>query len=72
MRMMPRASTYVRIAHAGRPCGADIQSSRTTTVESNMKSEHKLYLACEHSPQYAFFFCTFSCSLLVFLASTVQ
>ena len=25
------------------------QSSRTTTVESNMKSEHILYLACEDS-----------------------
>ena len=31
------------------------QSSRTTTVESNMKSEHNLYLACEDSPQRAFF-----------------
>ena len=62
-----RASAYVRIAHAGRPW-----SSRTTTVESNMKSEHTdLYLACENSPQGAFFFCTFSCSRLALLASTV-
>ena len=48
------------------------QSSRTTTVESNMKSEHNLYLACEDSPPRAFFFCTFSCSCLVLLASTVH
>ena len=62
-----RASAYVRIAHAGRPW-----SSRTTTVESNMKSEHTdLYLACENSPQGAFFFRTFSCSRLALLASTV-
>ena len=60
-------SAYVRIAHAGRPW-----SSRTTTVESNMKSEHNLYLACEDSPQRAFFFCTFSCSRLALLASTVH
>ena len=33
-----------------------IQSLRTTTVESNMKSEHNLYLAYEDSPQRAFFF----------------
>ena len=79
MRMMPcatprRASVYVCIAHAGRPYGADeiSQSSRMTTVESNMKSEHKLYLAYEDSPQLAFFFCTFSCSLLALLASTVH
>ena len=32
------------------------QSSRTNAVESNMKSEHNLYLACEDSPQRAFFF----------------
>ena len=33
------------------------QSSRTTysTVESNIKSEHNLHLACEDSPQRAFF-----------------
>ena len=44
------ASAYVHIAHAGRPW-----SSRTT-VKSNMKSEHSLYLACEDSPQCAFCF----------------
>ena len=59
MHMMPRA-VPVRIAHADRPCGAEMseisQSSRTTTVESSMKSEHNLYLACEDSPQRAFFF----------------
>ena len=32
---------------------------------------HNLYLACEDSPQRAFFFCTFSCSRLALLASTV-
>ena len=66
----------VRIAHADWPCGAKMSeispSSRTTTVESSMKSEHNLYLACEDSPQRAFFFCTFSCSLLALLASTVH
>ena len=61
MHMMPC------IAHAGRPW-----SSRTTTVELNMKIEHNLYLACEDSPQRAFFFCTFSCSCLALLASTVS
>ena len=58
------ASAYVRIAHAGRPW-----SSRTTTVESNMKSEHNLYLASEDCPQHAFFFCTFSCFCLALLAT---
>ena len=42
-----------------------------TMVESNMKSEHNLYLTCEDSPQRAFFFCTFSCSRIALLASTV-
>ena len=32
------------------------QSSRTTMVESNMKSEHNLYLACEDSLQRVLFF----------------
>ena len=36
------------------------------------KKEHNLHLACEDSPQRAFFFCTFSCSLLALLASTVH
>ena len=71
-----RCAMPVHIAHAGRPCGAEMseisQSSKTTMVESNMKSEHNLYLACEDSPQRAFFFCTFSCSLLALLASTVH
>ena len=62
--MPRRASAYVRIVHAGRPW-----SSRTTT---NIKTEHNLYLACEDSPQRAFFFCTFSCSRLALLASTVH
>ena len=61
-----RRAAPVRIAHAGRPW-----SSRKTTVESNMKSEHNLYLACEDSPQRAFFFRTFSCSRLALLAFTV-
>ena len=75
MRMMPRTEP-VCIVHAGRPCGAEMseisQSSRTTTVESSIKSEHNLYLACEDSPQRAFLFCTLSCSLLALLASTVH
>jgi len=80
MRMMPHAAPHravpVRIVHADRPWGAEMseisQSSRTTTVESSMKSEHTSYLACEDSPQRAFFFWTFSCSLLALIASTVH
>ena len=41
-----------------------IQSSRTTTVESNMKSEHNLYLACEDS-----MLSSFALSLVLFLPS---
>ena len=47
------------------------RSSRTTMIELNMESGHNLYLACEDSSQRAFFFWTFSCSLLALLASTV-
>ena len=65
-----RRTVPVRIAHAGRP--EISQSSRTTTVESSIKSEHNLYVACEDSPQHAFFFCTFSCSLPALLASTAH
>ena len=71
-----RCAVPVRIAHAGRPCEAEMseisQSSRTTMVELSIKSEHNLYLACEDSPQRTFFFCTFSCSLLALSASTVH
>ena len=57
MRIMPCAvpcrAVPVRIPHAGRPCEAEMseisQSSRTTMVESSIKSEHNLYLACEDS-----------------------
>ena len=42
------------------------RNSKTTTVESNMKSEHNLYLACEDSSPRAFFFCTFSSCPLSF------
>ena len=38
-----------------------------TTVESNMKREHNLYLPCEDSPQSI----SFSCSRLALLAPTV-
>ena len=38
----------------------------TTAVESNMKREHNLYLACEESPQRAFFFLLFSSCPLSF------
>ena len=48
-----RRAVPVRIAHADRPCGAEMseisRSSRTTTVESSMKSDHNLCLACEDS-----------------------
>ena len=47
------------------------QSSRTNAVELSIKSEHNLNLACEDSPQRAFFFCTFF-SGLALLASTVH
>ena len=70
-----RRAEPVHIAQVGRPCGAEMseisQSSRMTTVESSIKSEHNLYLAWEDSPR-AFFFRTFSCSLLALLASTVH
>ena len=71
-----RHAVPVHTVHVGRPCRAEMseisQSSRTTTVESSMESRHNLYLACEDSPQCAFFFCTFSCSLFALLASTVH
>ena len=64
-----RRAVPVRIEHAGRPCGADMseisQSSRTTTVESSIKSEHNFYLACEDSPLRAFFFCQVARGLMV-------
>ena len=66
----------VRIAHVDRPCGAEMseisRSSRTTTVESSMKSEHTLYLACKDSPQCAFFFELSLVLFLHFIASTVS
>ena len=40
------------------------QSSRTTMVESNMKSEHNLYLACERLSTTCSLLCTFSRSLV--------
>ena len=54
-------------------CHKISQSSRRTKVESNKKSEHmhNLYVAHEDSLQRAFIFCTFSCSILVLLASIV-
>ena len=53
-------------------CHKLVRAQERPTVESNIKSEHNLYLACEDSQQCAFFFCTFSCSLLALLASTVH
>ena len=41
----------VCLAHADRPCGAEIRAQ-----ESSMKREHNLYLACEDSPQRGFIF----------------
>ena len=56
------------------------QSSRKTTVESNIKSEHNLHLACEDSP--AFFYLhflwfsscplSFYCTLTSFLSQCHQ
>ena len=68
-----RRAVPVRIAHADRPpCGAEMSEISTaqerlrSTVELSMKSEHTLYLACEDSPQRAFFFKLF---LVLFLPS---
>ena len=46
-------------------CQKLVRSSRPTMVESNMKSDHNLYLW--NSPRCAFFFCNFSRSLLALL-----
>ena len=64
-----RHSVPVRIVHVDIGCLrcqklVRAQERLRSTVESSMKSEHNLYLACEDSPQRAFFFWTFSCSLL--------
>ena len=72
MCIMPHATPSQCVcAHSA--CGwARCQKLVRTVVESNLKSEHNLYLACEDSPQQAFFFCTFSYSLLALLASIVH
>ena len=80
MRIMPRTAPCqyalrMRIGrHVEQRCQKLVRAQERlrSTVESNMKSEHNLYLACEDSPQRAFFFWTFSCSLLALLASTVH
>ena len=63
MRMMPRTvpcqcALRMRIGHVELRCQKLIVRAllKSTTVESSMKSEHNLYLACEDSPQRAFFF----------------
>ena len=72
-----RRTVPVRIALAGRPCKMSeiSRSSRTTTVESSIKSEHNLYLACEDSPQRALFFLHFllfsSCPLSFYYTLTL-
>ena len=68
MRIMPRAAPCLcalrmQIGHVDEMS----ERSRTTTVESSMKSEHNLYLACEDSTT-CFFLLNFSCSLLQVLA----
>ena len=78
MCMMPRAAPVrmcamcMQVGHVEQMSEIS-KSSRTTTVESNMKSEHNLYLACEDSR--VFFFCTFllffsSCSLSFYCTLT--
>ena len=57
MRMMPHAM----------PCRVSELKKDYGWIEH--ESQHNLYLACEDSSQRAFFFCTFSRSLLAFLAS---
>ena len=64
MRMMPRAvpcqcALCMRIGrHVELRCQKLVtaQEQLRSTVELGMKSEHNLYLACEDSPQHAFFF----------------
>ena len=56
-----RHAVPVRIAHVDIGCLrcqklVRAQERLRSTVESSMKSEHNLYLACEDSPQRAFFF----------------
>ena len=76
--MMPRAAPCQCVcAHAGRPCGANAsQSSRTTTVDSNMKSEHNLYLAYEDShnvlSSFAFSLVLFASTVIDFVAFSVS
>ena len=78
MRIMPHAAPCqcalcMRIGHVKPRCQKLVRVwERLCMVELNIKSEHNLYLACEDSPQHAFFFCTFSCSLLALSASTVH
>ena len=78
MRMMPRAASCQCVcAHEGRPCGANAsQSSRTTTVDSNMKSEHNLYLAYEDShnvlSSFAFSLVLFASTVIDFVAFSVS
>ena len=69
MHMMPRAAPHMCamrmwVGHVEQMSEIS-HSSRTTTVESNMKSEHNLYLACEDSPQRA----SFALSLVLVLPS---
>ena len=63
VRMIPRTAPYqctlrMRIGHVELRCQKLIVRAllKSTTVESSMKSEHNLYLACKDSPQRAFFF----------------
>ena len=79
MHMMPRVmpcqcALRMRINHVEMRCQKLIVRAllKSTMVESSMKSEHNFYPACEDSLQRAFFFWTFSCSLLALLASTVH
>ena len=69
MRMMPRAAPRCASAYVVLRMRVGHGAQDKTTVESNMKSEHNLYLGCEDSPQRAFFFCTFSCSRLALILS---
>ena len=66
MSMMPHFALCRASVHRAcyRPCGAEmskISQSSKTTVESSMKSEHNLYLACEDSTT-----CIFLLSFLLF------
>ena len=68
-----RSKCHARMGRAAQVSGVPrlVGVQRTVQNNSSVKSEPK-YLACEESPIHAFYCQNFSCSLLAFLASTVD